>query len=123
MPLQLAAQPHHARRPSPALVQQVAPCPLAPALPRPSAPAGELHTGGFVVGLGLVTCIIGNFSMLLTAGPYSEREGRQVRCSSTATAPSLKQSEENLRGTAGKSSLGGAGDSPRTEFTGEATEV
>ncbi|PSC67371.1 hypothetical protein C2E20_8942 [Micractinium conductrix] len=37
----------------------------------------ELHTDGFVIGLGLIGCCIANFSLMFLAGPYSEREARQ----------------------------------------------
>jgi len=54
---------------------------------------GELHTSGFVVGCGLIACMIGNFCMLFFAGPYSEREHRQ-RCA-TMSEGELKKGGGN----------------------------
>ncbi|KPF41709.1 hypothetical protein [Rhizobium sp. AAP43] len=65
---------------------------------------GELHTGGWVIGVGLVACMIGNFCMLLFAGPYSERERDAARVAAGKSAGTMASSDANMKGLGGTQS-------------------
>ncbi|KAL4430364.1 hypothetical protein ABPG77_002170 [Micractinium sp. CCAP 211/92] len=77
---------------------------------------GNLHTGGWVIGVGLVACIVGNFCMLLFAGPYSERERGAARVAGAKSAATLAPSEANMKVLTSTPSSSGT-DSPHVGAT------
>lgn len=64
---------------------------------------GELHTDGFVTCLGLIACCMGNFSLLLLAGPFSEQEPRSPHAPTMPDARSL----DTIKNSNGSASFNG----------------